>query len=32
MALSQAAYESGDGSTPTADDDEDIVEGEFETA
>jgi len=32
MALGQAAYESGDGSTPPADDDEDIVEGEFETA
>jgi len=32
MALGQAAYESGDGSTPTADDEEDIVEGEFETA
>jgi molecular chaperone DnaK len=33
MALGQTAYENGsNGSTPTADDDEDIVEGEFEAA
>ena len=33
MALGQAAYESGgDGQTPASGDDEDIVEGEFETA